>query len=208
MENTVGDYQNGFQNGISTTEQIFNIRQIWEKTKEFGIDTHYLFIDFKTAYDSINRKVLIAAMKEFKISDKLLGQLGLALSETKIVVKVPVVGPIGNKKWSSTRRCIGVSSLKSSIRKSGMRFHNIHIRGNIFNKSIQLLVFANDIDIIARTPTALRQAFLSLEKVALRMGLKFNENRPSTCLALNHVLTIPILKLKSIVLTLLTASLI
>ncbi|GFV00617.1 hypothetical protein TNCV_3066671 [Trichonephila clavipes] len=40
-----------------------------------------------------------------------------------------------------------------------------------------LLAFADDIDIIARTPTALSQAFLSLEKEALRMGLKINENK-------------------------------
>ncbi|PRD25537.1 UNVERIFIED_CONTAM: hypothetical protein NCL1_40616 [Trichonephila clavipes] len=40
-----------------------------------------------------------------------------------------------------------------------------------------LLTFADDIDIITQTPTALRQAFLSLEKEAHRMGLKINENK-------------------------------
>jgi len=39
-----------------TEEQIHNksdiqLRQILEKTKEFGIETHHLFIDFKSAYD-------------------------------------------------------------------------------------------------------------------------------------------------------------
>ncbi|GFX25431.1 hypothetical protein TNCV_1424151 [Trichonephila clavipes] len=33
-----------------------------------------------------------------------------------------------------------------------------------------LLAFSDDIDIIARTSTALRQAFLSLEKESFRMG--------------------------------------
>ncbi|GFY23699.1 craniofacial development protein 2 [Trichonephila clavipes] len=88
MENRVGDYQNGFQKGRSTTEQIFNIRQVLEKTREFGIDMHHLFSNFKTVYDSINRKALIAAMKEFKIPDKLLMLISLTLSETKIIVKV------------------------------------------------------------------------------------------------------------------------
>ncbi|GFT09816.1 putative endonuclease-reverse transcriptase [Trichonephila clavipes] len=53
------------EKGRSSTVQIFNIRQVLEKTREFGIDTHHIYIDFKTAYDRINRKVLIAAMKEF-----------------------------------------------------------------------------------------------------------------------------------------------
>lgn len=30
----------------------------WEKTKEFIIDMHYFFIDFKAAYDYIIRKKL------------------------------------------------------------------------------------------------------------------------------------------------------
>ncbi|GFW19682.1 hypothetical protein TNCV_1605731 [Trichonephila clavipes] len=51
-----------------------------------------------------------------------------------------------------------------------VRDYNISVRGNVYNKSIQLLGFADDIDIIARTPAALRQAFLSLEKEALKMG--------------------------------------
>ncbi|GFY23245.1 transposable element Tcb2 transposase [Trichonephila clavipes] len=47
-----------------------DIHQVLEKTRELGIDTHHLFIDFKTAYDSFNRKALIAAWKEFKIPDR------------------------------------------------------------------------------------------------------------------------------------------
>ncbi|GFV71341.1 hypothetical protein TNCV_3133321 [Trichonephila clavipes] len=37
------------------------------------------------------------------------------------------------------------------------------------------MAFADDIDIIARIPTTLRQAFISLEKEDLRMGLKIND---------------------------------
>ncbi|GFW89367.1 hypothetical protein TNCV_3966571 [Trichonephila clavipes] len=52
---------------------------------------------------------------------------------------------------------------------------NINTRENIFNGSIQLLAFDDDIDIIARTPTALKQAFLSLEKEDLRIKMKRGE---------------------------------
>ncbi|GFT79379.1 hypothetical protein TNCV_604021 [Trichonephila clavipes] len=37
--------------------------------------------------------------------------------------------------------------------------------------------FADGSDIIARTPTSLRNAFLSLEKEAFRMELKINGNK-------------------------------
>jgi len=38
-ENIIGNYQCGFRRNISTTNQIFTLRQILEKTKEFGIET-------------------------------------------------------------------------------------------------------------------------------------------------------------------------
>ncbi|GFT02228.1 uncharacterized protein TNCV_84821 [Trichonephila clavipes] len=44
---------------------------------------------------------------------------------------------------------------------------------------MQLLAFADDIDIIAQTPTTLTQAFLSLEKDELRKGLRINEKSTS-----------------------------
>jgi sorting nexin-29 len=54
-EKNIGDYQCGFRQGRSTSEQILSIRQILQKYSEFGIETHHLFSDFKAAYDSIDR---------------------------------------------------------------------------------------------------------------------------------------------------------
>ena len=39
-ENIIGNYQCGFWKNRSTTNQIFTLRQILEKTKEFGMETH------------------------------------------------------------------------------------------------------------------------------------------------------------------------
>jgi hypothetical protein len=36
-----------------------------EKMGEYGVSTFYLFVDFKAAYDSINRNELFKAMEEF-----------------------------------------------------------------------------------------------------------------------------------------------
>jgi sorting nexin-29 len=53
VEDVIGDYQCGFHQGRSTSDQIFNLHQVFEKCNEFGIETHHLFIDFTAAYDSI-----------------------------------------------------------------------------------------------------------------------------------------------------------
>ena len=50
--------QAGFTAGRSTTEQIFAIRQIIEKSKEFNQSTYIAFIEFKAAFDSVSRDSL------------------------------------------------------------------------------------------------------------------------------------------------------
>jgi sorting nexin-29 len=47
----------------------------------------------------------------------------------------------------------------------------LNIRGNIFYKSVQILAYADDIDIIGRTQSAMIEAFNSLEKAAKDMNL-------------------------------------
>lgn len=50
-ENIIGKYQAGFRRNKSTTDQIFSLRQIIEKTTEYNIDTHHVIVDFRAAYD-------------------------------------------------------------------------------------------------------------------------------------------------------------
>jgi hypothetical protein len=50
----------------------------------------------------------------------------------------------------------------------------VHLLLFLFQPTIRLLAYADDIDIIARSQAAL-EAFISLERAAGEMGLKINE---------------------------------
>ena len=52
-------------------------------------------------------------------------------------------------------------TLEKIIRDAG-----INTRGTIFNKSVQILAYADDINIIARTESTLKESFLALEMAA------------------------------------------
>lgn len=64
-EDIVGNYQNVFRKNKSTIDHIFVIRQIMEKSYEFAKDLHMVFVDYKQAYDSINRRKLWKILKDF-----------------------------------------------------------------------------------------------------------------------------------------------
>ncbi|KAJ4447210.1 hypothetical protein ANN_09212 [Periplaneta americana] len=89
VEKQLGDYQSGFRHGKSTTNHIFTLRQILEKMREFNVTTHLLFIDFKCAYDSINRKKLYCSMEELNIPSKLINMV-MAFADDIVIIGRPL----------------------------------------------------------------------------------------------------------------------
>jgi sorting nexin-29 len=88
VETTIGDYQCGYRGEPSTVDQIFTLRQILEKCGEHDKDTHHIFIDFKAAYDSIDRRSLYAAMEELNIPRKLIALFKATMNNKKYRFKI------------------------------------------------------------------------------------------------------------------------
>jgi sorting nexin-29 len=84
-EEMLGDYECGFYRGRSATDQIFSLRMILEKSYEYNVNIHQLYIDYKQAYNSINRDQLIEIIKEFGIPGKLVKLVKMALENTNKV---------------------------------------------------------------------------------------------------------------------------
>jgi hypothetical protein len=72
VEGIIGEYQCGFCQGRSTYDQTFTICQVLKQCKEFQIETHNLFVDFRSAYDAIDRDNLCWTMEEMHIPRKLI----------------------------------------------------------------------------------------------------------------------------------------
>ncbi|PSN36944.1 hypothetical protein C0J52_20054, partial [Blattella germanica] len=87
-EKQIKVYQCGFKAGKSTIDQIHTLRQILQKLREFKIHTYHLFIDFKAAYDSIDRQELFKVMEEFEIPKKLINLTKATLKNVKCRVKI------------------------------------------------------------------------------------------------------------------------
>jgi hypothetical protein len=59
-----------------------------EKACEYKVDIHQLYIDYKQAYDTINRAKLVEIMKEFGIPMKLVRLIKMTIANTHSKVKI------------------------------------------------------------------------------------------------------------------------
>jgi sorting nexin-29 len=88
VEEIFGEYQSGFRQGQSTIDQICSSRIIIQKVYEYNVDIHQPYVDYKQAYDSINKAQLIEIMKDFGVPDKLVRLVKMTLESTNNKVKV------------------------------------------------------------------------------------------------------------------------
>ena len=84
----MGEYQSGFSPARGTTDQLFLLREIQAESYEFEKETFFLFIDFKQAYDQVNRKEIYKALSELEIKEKLIRMVHLILERTENRVRV------------------------------------------------------------------------------------------------------------------------
>jgi len=183
-EGVIGEYQAGFRPGRSTSDQIFTIRQILEKCREFNISTYHLFIDFKAAYDSVDRNELFHVMADLGFPSKLTRLVRATLTNVSYCVKLqgnysaPFRGDNGLRQGDALSTLLFNVVLEGAVRRA-----HVVTNGTIFNRSVQLLAYADDIDIIGRSVASVRETFTALEREANRVGLIVNENKTKFMIA-------------------------
>jgi sorting nexin-29 len=66
---------------------MHTVRRIMQKMGEHGVDTFNLFVEFKAAYDSIDKNELFKAMEEFSLRGKLRRLVEVTLENVRWKVK-------------------------------------------------------------------------------------------------------------------------
>ena len=81
--------QNGFRRGRSTLAQILALRRIIEEMKNGNKDLTIVFVDFKKAFDSINREVMFDILSLYGFPDKIIKAIKTLYTNTKTRVITP-----------------------------------------------------------------------------------------------------------------------
>lgn len=173
IDRKMGDYQQGFRAGKSTIDAIHIMTQTIEKCYEHDIELYIIFIDFKIAFDSINRQTLIEDMIKIGTPSKLvkLTKMTMDNSCAKIMTSEGTTDNIIIQK--GVRQGDALSTTLFNIALDGA-IKETNIKNTLIGSSTQIIAYADDIVLLARDKNRLEEAFIHLKEKTTERGLKIN----------------------------------
>uniref|UniRef100_T1HB62 Reverse transcriptase domain-containing protein n=1 Tax=Rhodnius prolixus TaxID=13249 RepID=T1HB62_RHOPR len=69
------------------------------------------------------------------------------------------------------------NSNKVCVLEATVRRWSINLSGNLYNRMVQIVAYADDVTILARSPQELKLAFLQLDVATKEFGLEVNSEK-------------------------------
>ena len=194
LNNILVDEQNGFRASRSCIDHILVLCTILRNRKSVGLDTFLAFIDFKKAFDSVDRSLLLFKLSEIGIR----GNFYKAISSMNSNPRSRVIlnneyatdyfdCPIGVKQGcclSPTLFSIFLNDLAVEIKESGifLELNNILMESSkAANQTlsssilfINIFLYADDIVLIAKNVNDLQDLLFIVEHWCLKWRLEVN----------------------------------
>lgn len=177
-EENLGDYQAGFRRNRSTTDQIFTLRQVYEKCWEFGLEVHNIFVDFAKAYDSILRRKIWEILEEMGVPRKLRAVIRACVEGSRARVKAE--GDLSEpfEVVSGVKQGDGLSPLIfNMVLEKIVRATEELPGGVVLGKRVSVLGYADDLDVLAHRMEDAEEVVAVIEREAARVGLRINPNK-------------------------------
>ena len=174
VEEKLEEGQYGFRPQRGTTELIFTLRMIMEKSWEWAKDIYIVFIDLEKAFDRVPRNNLweILADPDYGVEPKLARAIKSLYRNCKSAVRTQQ----GEDNWFS---------VSTGVRQGGVIspllfiLYMDKIMKSLNNDADEIitLAYADDIALIANTPIALQRAVDNWNDKLKSMDMKINKNK-------------------------------
>lgn len=181
--------QNGFRQHRGTCEHILAMRRLVEDTSiRKGGFLVLTFIDFKKAFDSINRSRMFKVMSAYGVSDRVIRQVSAMYANTTAMVRT-IDGMsdefdinAGVLQGDTLAPFLFVWMvdyiLRCALKESGVEFI-LQSRNGRRSQTIAVsdFAFADDVALVASSILDAQKLLLSIEKFAAELGLLLNANK-------------------------------
>ena len=199
-ENVLTESQCGFRPGRSQLDMIFSIRQIQEIAIEQEQELYMVFVDFRKAFDTLDRRILRKVLKIFGCPQTLIDTTQQFHDGTrgKVIVGSQLSDDI-SVNLGTKQGCVLVPTLFTIFltvvltilhqevqegvyirtRSDGKLFNLARVRAKIKSSRqlISALLFADDTALVAYKLPHSQQASDSFAMAARKIGLQINTNK-------------------------------
>ena len=174
----VGSGQCDFRPGRSTTDQIFTLKQIFEKSWEYAKDVFACFVDLEKAYDRVPRDKLWKVLQDYGIDGQLLLAIKSFYCEPEVCVRVngkkskPFHVGVGLRQGcvlSPLLFIIYMNWIDKLSRTDGCV--------TIGNNKISRLLFADDLVLLASSESGLQRALNGFAAACDIAGMKISTSK-------------------------------
>ncbi len=194
--------QCGFRKSRSTTDMVFVLRQLLEKSREQHKDLYVAFIDLSKAFDTINRELLWKNLFKLGVPPKflsilqqlhdgmqarvLMGELQSESFEVNVGVKQGcVLAPVLFNIFLSAITCLfhrvmgHEDGVHVEYRLDGSLFNIRRLQARTKTKTRQIceLQYADDCAVLAHSPDSMQHALNTISSLYQSFGLQVNTSK-------------------------------
>ena len=178
VESKLEDGQCGFRPGRSTTDQIFTLKQIFEKSWEYGKDLFACFIDLEKAYNRVPRDKLWKVLQEYGVNGQLLRAIKSFDCRPDACVRVNVKQLKPFHVGVGLRQGCVLSPLLFIVYMNWIdKCSQADEYATIGNCKISRLLFADDLVLLSSTESGLQRALNSFADACYTAGMKISTTK-------------------------------
>ena len=156
--NILADEQNGFRSGRSTIDHISSLTNIIETRKLKRKQTFTAFIDFKKAYDSINRNLLWSKLEDLGLAGNILNVIKVIYMDVQYCIRLNGL----HTDWFNVRTGLKQGCLLSPLlfnlfnNNLVQTINSLNVGVDIDGEKVGILLYADDLVLIAENETNLQ----------------------------------------------------
>ena len=195
VDSRLRENQAGFRTGRSCIDQIATLRIIIEQSLEWQSPLYICFVDFKRAFDTIDREVMWKILKHYGIPNKIIKIIRSLYTNTSC--RVIHNGELSNSFEVNTgvrQGCLLSPILFSMVIDWVMKNTTNTPKGIQWSLTEKLedLDFADDISLLAHSYEHMQEKIAKLQEIAQSTGLEINIDK-TKAMRVNATNTLPLL---------------
>ena len=174
VEPQLEDAQCGFRPGRCTTDQIFSLQQVFEKSWEYAKEVYACFVDLEKAYDRVPRDKLWSVLQEYGVDGQLLAAIKSLYKQSEVFVRVNGMKTKPFNVSVGLRQGCVLSPLLFIIYMDRIDKNSSGRGVTIGDCSVRRLLFADDLALLSSSRSDLQEALDRFSDACSDAGMKIS----------------------------------